>query len=142
MDYTNYIQDGFIGLLIFLAGFIKVPKIELNVWSFLLRKIGKALNGDLNDKIDKLQVEFEKHVKDDNEEKARASRYRILRCDGELRNGVSYTREAYDELLADIKRYQKFCKDHEDFENFKAVLAIDYILEEYADYVKNDRFLA
>lgn len=148
MDYTNYIGGGLVGLFIFIMGFIEVPKLKLNIWSYILRQIGKALNGDLNDKIDQLranvnqlQSDLNQHIKDDGEEKARASRYRILRCDGELRNGVPYTREAFDELLEDIKRYKKFCDEHEDFKNYKAVFAIDHILEEYADYTRNDRFL-
>ena len=141
MDYTVYIQNGLIGLFIFLAGFIKIPKIELNIWGFILKKVGKALNSDLNEKVDKLQSDLDKHIKDDGEETARAARYRILRCEGELRRGIGFTREAYDELLEDIKRYQKYCNEHEDFENYKAVMAIDYILEEYADYIRKDRFL-
>lgn len=139
---TNYAQDGFIGLCIFLLGMIKIPKIEINLWSFLLEKVGKALNRDMYKKVDSLQKELQNHIKEDGEEMARASRYRILRCEGELRRGIPYTKEAYDELLEDVKRYNKFCSEHKDFENYKAVVAIDYILEEYAEYIRENKFLA
>jgi len=139
---TPYAQDGLIGIAVILLGMIKIPKIEINLWSFLAKKLGKALNGDVLDQMAKLRKDFDEHVTKMGEEQARASRYRILRCEGELRREIPYTREAYDELLEDVKRYNKFCSEHKDFENYKAVAAIDYILEEYAEYIRENKFLA
>lgn len=36
------------GIILFLASFIKIPKIELNVWGWVFSKMGKAFNHDLS----------------------------------------------------------------------------------------------
>lgn len=144
MDYSAiqpYVQDGLIGVFIILAGMIKIPKIELNLWSLLARKIGKALNGELSEKVDRLARDFEFHLKAEEEDKVRATRRRILRCEGDLRRGIVYTKEAFDELLRDVDSYNKYCNDHPEYENSKTVLAIDYILDTYAVYMKDNKFL-
>lgn len=147
MDYTilqPYIQDGLIGIFIIIAGMIKIPKIELNLWSILARKIGDAINHDLSEKVDILKRDFDEHRIAEQQDKARAARYRILNGESTLRRsgGESvYSKEAFDELLMDIDRYNKFCNDHPEFENSKAVLAIDYILDKYAEYMKENKFL-
>lgn len=147
MDYTvlqTYVQDGLIGLFIILAGMIKIPKIELNLWNILAKKLGDALNRDVIAKVDNLQKDFNEHRTIEEQDKARAARYRILVGESNLRrsHGESvYSKEAFDELLRDIDRYNKYCNDHPEFENSKAVMAIDYILDSYADYTKENKFL-
>lgn len=137
----TYAQDGLIGIAVILLGMIKIPKIEINLWSFLAKKLGKALNGEVLEQVKDLRKDFDDHVKNTEEERARAARYRILTCEGELRRGIQFTKEAYDELLEDIKRYNHYCATHEDFENYKAVLAIDYILETYTECTRENSFL-
>lgn len=139
IDYTEY---GLKIVLVLIAGMIKIPKLELNLWSFLARGLGRALNKEIMDKVDKLSKDFETHLKLEEEDKAVAARRRILRCESDLRRGNDYTKEGFDELLRDIDQYNTFCNEHPDYENAKAVIAIDYILEEYADCVKHNRFLA
>ena len=44
-------QDGLIGLVIILLGLIKIPKIDLNLWTLLARVLGRAMNGELTEKV-------------------------------------------------------------------------------------------
>ena len=148
MDYSvlqTYVQDGLIGLFIILAGMIKIPKIEINLWSMLAKKIGNALNKDVMEKVDKLAKDLDEHRKEGEEEAARFARSRILRCEGELLKSKGepiYSKEAFEDLLDDIDRYNDYCDEHEDFENSKAVLAIKYIKNTYQEYQKENKFLS
>ena len=65
-EISSAAQLGVAGVVIILAGLIKIPKLELNLWSFIVRALGKALNtelaaevkkfhNDTDEKIDKLQ---------------------------------------------------------------------------------------
>ena len=50
MDFIQidtWAQQGVIGLLIILAGMIKIPKLELNIWNLIGRTIGVLLIRDL-----------------------------------------------------------------------------------------------
>ena len=47
-------QDGLIGLVIILLGLVKIPKIDLNLWTILARVLGRAMNGELVDKVNKI----------------------------------------------------------------------------------------
>lgn len=147
MDYSTiqaYVQDGLIGLFIILAGMIKIPKIELNLWAIIFKKLGNALNHDVLEKVNTLSKDFEEHLKREEKEQIDANRRRILTCEGELRRAEGksiYSKEAFDELLDDIDAYNKYCSSHPDYENSKASLAKEYILDTYADYMKDNKFL-
>lgn len=147
MDYSTiqaYVQDGLIGLFVILAGTIKIPKIELNLWAIIFKKLGNALNRDVLERVDRLSSDFEKHLKDEEIERVNANRRRILKCEGELRRAEGksiYSKEAFDELLKDITCYKKYCSSHPEYENAKAVLAVEYIQDTYTDYMKGNKFL-
>ena len=46
-DFMPMLQAGGIGLLIILTGLIRIPKIEINLWTILARVIGRALNSEV-----------------------------------------------------------------------------------------------
>ncbi|MDO4439188.1 MAG: hypothetical protein Q4B86_07090 [Eubacteriales bacterium] len=68
-------------------------------------------------------------------------RYRILRFDDELRHNKKHTKEHFDQILEDITKYEKFCKDHPEFPNNKAIFAIANIKEIYQECTREGSFL-
>ena len=49
------LRNGGIGLGIFLLTLIKIPKLEINVWGWLAKKLGKALNAEVYERLDSME---------------------------------------------------------------------------------------
>lgn len=147
------------GILFLLLTFIEIVPVKINPWSWIAKKIGKALNQELIDEVREIdstrkkdqeenenrltnletsQSEFEKYYKRDD---AKSARRRILSCADELRRGVEHSQEFFDDVLEDISYYNNYCKENPDFENMKAVVAIEFITETYHKCLKDNDFL-
>lgn len=140
-NFVDYAQTGFIGFLVIVLGMIRIPKIELNLWSLLARSIGRAINGEVLEKVDKLTVDFEAHLKIEEKEKIRQARQRILRFDDEILYRKRHSKEHFEEILEDIDLYEEYCNDNPDYKNNKAVFAINDIKETYNKCLKEHDFL-
>lgn len=116
------------GGLFLLSVLIQVAPIQVNPWSALAKMIGRALNGEVVDKID--------------ESLAITSRYRIIRFDDEIMFRVKHSEEHFDQILEDVDRYEKYCKEHPEFPNNKAVNAIDNIKRVYRKCKETGGFLS
>lgn len=149
MDYINTIaQYGAIGVLIILAGMIKIPKIELNLWNWIGRTVGRSINKEMMDQVNDLQseikgmkTEIDTLKKEEELERMRQARQRILRFNDEILFEKRHSKEHFDEILDDIDTYEEYCRTHEEYENNKAVLAIATIREVYKDCLKTHDFL-
>ena len=72
---------------------------------------------------------------------ANGSRLEILRFNNELLRSIDHTKEEFIEVLAEIDAYERFCDDHPDYPNNRAVLAIENIRENYKERLKKLDFL-
>lgn len=140
-EINNLAQGGVIGLLIILMGMIKIPKLELNIWNLIGRTIGRSINGEVLEQVSKLSQEVDILKKEEELERARQARQRILRFNDEILFEKRHSKEHFDEILDDIDTYEEYCRTHEDYENNKAVLAIATIREVYKDCLKTHDFL-
>ena len=141
LELNNLAQHGMIGLLVILAGMIKIPKLELNVWNLIGRTIGRSINKEVLEQVNILFKEVDALKKDEELERARQARQRILRFNDEILFEKRHSKEHFDEILDDIDTYEEYCRTHEDYENNKAVLAIATIREVYKDCLKTHDFL-
>lgn len=141
LELNNLAQHGMIGLLVILAGMIKIPKLELNIWNLIGRTIGRSINKEVLEKVSHLSQEVDTLKKDEELERARQARQRILRFNDEILFEKRHSKEHFDEILDDIDTYEEYCRTHEDYENNKAVLAIATIREVYKDCLKTHDFL-
>ena len=130
-----------IGILIVLTGMVKIPKVELNVWNWLGRTIGRSINGEVMEQVKKLTSEVDTLKKEEELERARQARQRILRFNDEILFNKRHSKEHFDEILDDIDTYEDYCNAHEDYENNKAVLAISTIREVYKECLRDHDFL-
>ena len=136
------------GLLVILFSIIKVPSLQINIWGWIASKIGNALNRsmldqvkNLDDKITKVDKNLNNHIYAEEQNKALERRRRVLRFNDELLAGVSHTKEHFDEILSDIDIYEKYCKDHPEYPNNKAIMAIEHVKSTYQERLDKNDFL-
>lgn len=68
-------------------------------------------------------------------------RYRILRFNDEILHDEKHTKEHFDQLLEDITQYERYCDEHPEFPNNKAVCAINNIRSVYQKCCEEGTFL-
>lgn len=115
------------GLLFLILTVIQITPIKVNPWSQIARGIGKALNGDVLEKME--------------ENNANEARYRILRFDDEIRHEVFHTEEHFNQIMDDIDTYEDYCDTHPKYPNNKAVYAIEKIKHTYKKCRDENLFL-
>ena len=140
---------GSIALLIAAGGtVVQFSPIKINPWTWLARKIGRAINSDVivmvqevkNAQSDTRKV-LDKHIKADDERNADLHRARILQFNNELLRDIPHTREDFIEVLAEIDFYTRYCNEHPKYENHRAVHAIANIERVYDDRLRKHDFL-
>lgn len=140
-QFTDLAEVGFFGMVVILLGMIKIPALEINIWSFLARTLGRVINGEVLEKVDALTQDVMKQQKTIEEEAIRNARQRILRFDDEILFDQKHSKEHFEEILKDINMYEHYCKTHEDYENNRAVIAIDTIKKVYRKCLEERDFL-
>ena len=114
-----------------LATIIQIAPIKINPWSALAKAIGRAINKEVIEKVDKLEKDVSAINDKVDENGAKTSRARILRFGDEIIHGVRHSKEHFDDILDDIKDYDNYCKDHPNFKNGKTGLTSNLIKETY-----------
>ena len=146
MPLKEYMTIGGGGLVVLLT-LIQIAPIKINPWTWIARGIGRAFNADVLKELNELKQEqedtrskLEDHIKTDGENRADERRANILRFNNELVRGLPHTREEFLEILADIDVYERYCKDHPDYKNNRAVHAIANIGRVYDERLKKHDF--
>ena len=130
------------GALLILMTLIQIAPIKVNPWSKIAKAIGKALNGDVMTKLNEVQGRLDEHIRIDDERNADAHRVQILRFNRELlQDNIPHTQEDFIEALSEIDFYERYCREHPDYENNRAVLAIENIERVYKKLMENGGFL-
>lgn len=146
MDFIKDLTLGQLTLdaaLIFagLATLIQIAPIKINPWSALAKALGKAINGEVIAKVDKLEQDVGVINDKVDESGAKTSRARILRFGDEIIHGVRHSKEHFDDILDDITDYDNYCKDHPDFKNGKTGLTSNLIKETYKKCLEKHDFI-
>lgn len=135
-------------ILVAMSGVIEVSKIKLNPWSWLARHVGRAINGEvldkmdaMNDRVDMLSSKVDQSEARQAERDAKLARNHILRFGDEVRIGTRHSKESFDEVLADITAYEAYCQAHPEFPNHRTRAAEKFITETYDRCLKEDSFL-
>lgn len=139
----NMQGEGWAALTIGFLTLVQIAPIKLNPWSWLGKHIGKALNGEVLAKVDKLGNDVQ-HLKDRyGEHEAKAARVRILQFGDELYQDRDkrHTKERFDQILEDVSDYEDYCRTHPDFPNEKTVMTVENIKAIYRECLKKHSFL-
>lgn len=129
------------GILIILMTVIQITPIKINPWSWLGRCIGRAINGEVIEKVETLTQDVAKNKADDDEQWVSLSRSHILRFGDELLHGVGHSKEHFDQILEDISKYEHYCSAHPDYPNGKAIATIKQIKNTYQKCLEENNFL-
>ena len=130
------------GLLVVLLTLVEFAPIKINPWSALAKAIGRAVNADVLRELKSMKDDLSDHIRMDDERNADEHRARILRFNNELLRDIPHTKEEFINVLADIDFYERYCRDHENYKNNRAVHAIANISRVYDDRLREHDFLA
>lgn len=130
-------------------------------WSIILSFIGREINAEiiqscdeLSKRIDGISTELSKtqesimETKDtinkvqdfELETRAIAARVRILRFGDELQEDKKLSKGRFDQALADINSYDKYCAEHSEFKNGVTEPTSTFIKEQYQERLRKHDF--
>ncbi len=101
----------------------------------------KESNEATKKRFSDLKSDFDTHVKDYEEAKARSQRYRILRFYDEVCSGQRHSESHFEDILDDIDEYETYCDTHKEFRNNRGHVAMQYIRDTYARVKAKGGFL-
>lgn len=147
MSLYDWLKTGG-GIVLLMLTLVQITPIKINPWSAVARIIGKAMNKDMMDKLESVETDVknlkEKHDNLENrmdKDDADGCRTRILRFADELRRGVEHSEEFFNQILDDISDYERYCSEHPEYKNSKAVNAIAKIDKVYQKCMGENSFL-
>lgn len=133
------ISVGFL-IVIVLASLIQVSKININPWDWFFDLIGKKLNREVFNKVEKIEKKLDKHIADDNKEKLEGKRRDILDFANACMNGRKHTQEQFTFIIKLCDEYDSYIeKTHE--KNGEISSAIEEIRRLYVKCRQNNTFL-
>lgn len=141
--WTTFSEFSFFGCggLLILLTFIQIAPIKVNPWTAIARWLGRAMNGELFEKVDKIDAEIKEVKADMHEQEAINARIRILRFGDECLHNRKHTKEHFDQILLDISEYTVYCTNHPTFKNNVTELTSARIKEIYNERLRNNDFL-
>ena len=129
------------GLILLLMTLVQIAPVKINPWSALAKAIGKAVNVDISRRLDEIEGKLDGHIEMDDRRNADSRRAQILHFNNELLRPIDHTKEEFVEVLAKIDDYERYCEEHPEYPNNRAVLAIENIREVYKERLKKRDFL-
>ena len=120
---------------------LQIAPVRIDPWSWIAKRIGRAVNGEVIDRMEKLEktVEAIRDVSDERE--AKTTRVRILRFGDEILHGIRHSKEHFDQILLDVTEYEQYCREHPEFVNNMTVLTTRHIKETYSACFEEHDFL-
>ena len=138
------------GVVLFIAvtGVIQLAPIKFDPWSKIARSVGRAINKEVIDKVNKLENDVSalrefgdsRDAKED-ERHARTLRRDILRFGDEIRHIPKHSKERFDDILLEITEYEAYCDSHPDFKNRMTTSTVKLIVSVYEKALEEDGFL-
>lgn len=91
--------------------------------------------------IEEVRKDIDKLRNEISEDRANNARIRILSFSDEVRHNVRHSKESFDQINLDIDTYRRYCDDHKDYRNNRAVRAIANIERVYDSCLRDNDFL-
>ena len=135
MQFKDFIEILKACAPIFVALVGIIPTIRSN------RKKTQDSIDQMQGSITTLQETLDKHIKEDEDDKARAQRYRILQFYDELCEEKKHSESHFEDILDDIDSYEAYCDKHPEFKNNRGKAAMQYITDTYYKVKSKGGFL-
>ena len=120
-------------LLIGAVTIIQITPIQINPWEWLFSWIGDKINGDIKRDLAELKRDFE-------ENKTQDMRWNILNFANSCRFGRRHTREEWEHVISEIKRYEDYVEKN-DVSNGVMQENAKYLRELYRKILHENDFL-
>lgn len=137
--------QGIVGLgILFIAALmsaIQVSPIKINPWTYLFRAFGRAVNAEMLEKAESLEIQIVEVKSSIAENEAKNARVRILHFGDEIYRGRNYSKEHFINILDDISEYEAYCREHPDFKNERTKETERLILDKYRKNLRRHTFL-
>ncbi len=130
-------------LLVAISFVIQIAPVKLNPWSWIARKIGKAINHEIVDKID----EIGNNVKDlrctVDHNAAKLARNKILEFGDDLifQPERKHSKDRFDDVMQYITEYDAYCAEHPEFKNHITASTTKIIVNTYEKCMQDHSFL-
>ena len=118
-----------IGAIIIVLSLVEIAPVKVNPWKWIKDVY------HLPERLNTLEKDF-------NNDRAFRWRSQILRRADYVMDGQKFSRETWDDTIETIDNYEKYCKKHEDYQNGKATVAIEFLKDTYKEVIKNNDFLS
>lgn len=102
----------------------------------------QAQNEATQQQMDEVKDMLTAHIKEDEDDKARNARYRILRFYDEICEGRRHSESHFEDILDDIDRYERYCHTHPEYKNSRGRVAMRNIQSTYERLKIEGKFLA
>lgn len=119
---------------------VQIAPIKVNPWSWVAKAVGRAINAEVIQKVDKLEEDLRNLKNHTEEQTVKGCRIRILRFGDEILHGVHHSKEHFDQILLDITDYENYCKDHPRFKNNMTAITTSVIMQTYQECWKENKF--
>lgn len=129
------------GGIVALSALIQISPIKLNPWSWIAKRVGKAINSEVIEKVDRLEDDLKDLKEAQDEHNAKVARSKILEFGDELYHDMKHSKEAFDDILAMITEYEQYCESHPKFKNKRTERTEKYITQTYDKCVEEHTFL-
>lgn len=120
---------------------VQITPIKVNPWTWLARKIGKAINGDMMDEFKAMREDLDAMKAEMEETNAKNLRTKIIRFASEIRVHQLHTKDYFDEVMDDITAYERYCDTHKNFKNNITVMSSELITKTYKKCLEENSFL-
>lgn len=121
-------------LIIILLSVVEICPIKINPWSWIGGLIGRLLGiKSVSDKVDALEKKVD-------ENQATTIRVRILRFEDELQENKQHSKDSWDQVMDDIRRYELYVTDHPEFKNNITVASTNHISKKYSELLEERAF--
>ena len=123
------------------ATLVQLSPIKVDPWTWVAKAIGRAINAEVIEKVDKLETDLLKLKNHSEEHAAKACRIRILRFGDEILHGKHHSKEHFDQILMDITEYEHYCESHPEFKNNITVITTSRIMSTYEQCLEDHSFI-
>ena len=127
---------------------LEIAPIKVNPWRAIAKALGRAFNGEVLADLKSVQEAqrrtqnaLDKHISDDDEDKAEGHRAAFLTFNTSLLRGELHTQEDFFDAFRHIDKYEAYCREHPGYKNNRATHAISNIGRVYDERLETRDFL-
>ena len=117
-------------LIISILSIIEISPIKINPWSWIGGLIGRLLGiKKISDKIDAVEKKVDENY-------ATTVRVRILRFENDVQQNIKQSKDSWDQVMDDIRRYELYVQTHPEFKNNITTATINHLTKRYSELLE------